>query len=257
MTEALTRTTRTARLERFRALHHAAAPLVLVNCWDVGSALAVARAGAAAVATSSWAVAAARGREDGEHLAVTELLALARATAAATELPLSIDLERGYAADLDDLRGVARDVVASGAVGVNLEDGTPNGLREATEAAERVAAVVEGAEGALLVNARTDLFLTTPEAEHAGLVDEAVERAHAYASAGAESFFVPGLLDPALVARVVERSALPVNVMVSTREQAQQLAASGARRISLGPVAYLAAMDAVAASAAAWLEPLA
>lgn len=244
MTETLTRTTRTARLERFRALHHAAAPLVLVNCWDVGSALAVARAGAAAVATSSWAVAAARGREDGEHLAVTEL-------------PLSIDLERGYAADLDDLRGVARDVVASGAVGVNLEDGTPNGLREATEAAERVAAVVEGAEGALLVNARTDLFLTAPEAEHAGLVDEAVERAHAYASAGAESFFVPGLLDPALVARVVERSALPVNVMVSTREQAQQLAASGARRISLGPVAYLAAMDAVAASAAAWLEPLA
>jgi 2-methylisocitrate lyase-like PEP mutase family enzyme len=116
-----------------------------------------------------------------------------------------------------------------------------------------LAAVSRAAQGRLFVNARTDVFLTSDHGEHAGLVSDAVERARAYADAGADGFFVPGLLDAGLVADVVAGSPLPVNVMVSTREQARALAQAGAARISLGPAAYLAAMEAVTADAGAWL----
>ncbi|GAB2596257.1 isocitrate lyase/PEP mutase family protein [Pseudactinotalea suaedae] len=226
---------------------------MLVNCWDVGSAVAVARSGAAAVATSSWAVAAAAGAEDGEQLDLASVLDLARRLVAAVEVPVSIDLERGYADDVADLPDVVRAVVETGVAGINIEDGTVDGVRERAEQAERFAAVSRAAQSRLFVNARTDVFLTSDHGEHAGLVSDAVERARAYADAGADGFFVPGLLDAGLVADVVAGSPLPVNVMVSTREQARALAQAGAARISLGPAAYLAAMEAVTADAGAWL----
>jgi len=244
---------RTDAVERLRSLHRSDHPLVLVNCWDVGSAVAVARAGAAAVATSSWAVAAAAGAEDGEQLDLAAVLDLTRRVVAALAVPVSIDLERGYADDVGDLSDVVRGVVETGAAGMNIEDGTVDGVRETAEQAERLAAVSRAARGQLFVNARTDVFLASEHGEHAVLVSNAVERARAYAEAGAEGFFVPGLIDPGLVADVVAGSPLPVNVMVSTPQQARTLAEAGAARISLGPTAYLAAMEAVTADARAWL----
>lgn len=231
------------------ALHVPGDPLVLVNVWDAGSARVVDSAGARALATGSWSVAAALGEEDGERLGREDLLAVLRRVCAATRLPVSVDLEGGYGAEPSDVAESTAAVVAAGAVGCNLEDGVAGArLRPVPEAAERVRAAVAGAASAGLdgfhVNARTDVFLARPAAEHAAGVAEALERAAAYAEAGARSFFVPGLTDPELVARVVQESPLPVNVMVLTDETDHaRLAELGVARISHGPGPYQAATE--------------
>jgi 2-methylisocitrate lyase-like PEP mutase family enzyme len=122
--------------------------------------------------------------------------------------------------------------------------------------AERIAAVRAAGDRAgvpIFVNARTDLFLQEPDAgRHASLVDEAIARAGAYAEAGADGFFVPGLLDPALIERVCGAVRLPVNVMTGPGAPANAaLARVGVARISYGPHAYLAAMRSVGEAALA------
>lgn len=238
--------------ERFRALHRPEDPLVLVNCWDVGSALAVARAGAAAIATSSWAVASAAGSEDGEQLPLDVTLVLARSLVAALDVPVSIDLERGYADDLPALAAVASAVLETGVAGVNLEDGQPSGLRSPQEQSARIETLSAVVGGAVFVNARTDVFLQHPESEHPALIEECLARSAAYAASGADGIFVPGLLDPGLVRRVVEVSELPVNVMVSSPDEARRLHGVGVARISLGPAAYLATMQTLTDTARRW-----
>jgi 2-methylisocitrate lyase-like PEP mutase family enzyme len=130
------------RARTFRALHTAGRPLVLFNAWDPGSARAVEAAGAVAIATGSWSVAAAFGQADGERLPLTLALDNLARIVAATDLPVSIDLESGYG---EDPAGVARTVgaaVAVGAVGCNLEDSLPatGRLREIGDQVERLRA---------------------------------------------------------------------------------------------------------------------
>jgi 2-methylisocitrate lyase-like PEP mutase family enzyme len=124
-----------------RALHAPGTPLVLFNCWDAGSARAIAAAGARAVATASWAVAAANGYADGEHLprdlAIANIGRIARAVA----LPVTADLERGYGETPADVADTVTQAIRAGAVGCNLEDGdTAGGLRPAAEQAPRLQA---------------------------------------------------------------------------------------------------------------------
>jgi 2-methylisocitrate lyase-like PEP mutase family enzyme len=246
MTGAATRIDRAAA---FRALHVPREPIVLWNVWDAGSARAVARGGARALATGSWSVAAAHGHADGEALPLDLAMAnLARITAA-TELPVSVDLESGYGeAAADVARTVAR-AIEAGAVGCNLEDSVPatGALRAIDQATGRVAAAREAAERAgvaLFLNARTDVFFQAPPDRHdRSMVDDAIERGAAYARAGADGLFVPGLVDPVLIAQVVDRSPLPVNVMIAAGSPTlARLAELGVARISHGPGPYLAAM---------------
>jgi 2-methylisocitrate lyase-like PEP mutase family enzyme len=140
-------TTRRDRAERLRALHEPGRPLVLVNAWDVASARTVAAApGCEAVATASWAIAAAHGLPDGEILPQALMLAAIERIASAIELPLSADLEAGYGATATDVGETVAAALAAGAVGCNLEDGTGDRarpVRTADEHAGRVAAAVE------------------------------------------------------------------------------------------------------------------
>lgn len=246
MTAAATQRDRAAA---FRALHVPRQPIVLWNVWDAGSARAVARGGALALATGSWSVAAAHGYGDGEELPLDLALAnLARITAA-TELPVSVDLESGYGKGPADVgRTVAR-AIEAGAVGCNLEDSVPGtgALRPVDEATGRVASAREAAARAgvaLFVNARTDVFFQAPPDRHdRSMIDDAIERGAAYARAGADGLFVPGVVDPALIALVVERSPLPVNVMIANGSPSlARLAELGVARISHGPRPYLTAM---------------
>ncbi|HLU12821.1 MAG TPA: isocitrate lyase/phosphoenolpyruvate mutase family protein [Arenimonas sp.] len=111
----------------------------------------------------------------------------------------------------------------------------------------RVARAAADAFGvSLFINARTDLFLRSKAEAHAGLVDDALERARLYADAGADSLFVPGLADPGLIARVAAESPLPVNVMVGAGPvDKAALARAGVARISYGPAPWLMAMQAL------------
>jgi 2-methylisocitrate lyase-like PEP mutase family enzyme len=240
----------TAKAQHFRALHRAGQPLVLFNAWDAGSAAAVARSGASAIATGSWSVAAAHGYPDGEALPLELALANLERIARAVDLPVTVDLERGYGTRPDEVQASAAQAIRAGAVGCNLEDGMDGGtLRGIAAQAERIQAVRLAAAALLpdfFINARTDLFLGSDPAGHAGLVDEALARARAYAEAGADGLFVPGLGDEALIGKLAEASPLPLNIMADGgTPPVARLAALGAARISYGPQPYLLAMHAL------------
>jgi 2-methylisocitrate lyase-like PEP mutase family enzyme len=237
------------KAELFNALHVAGKPLILFNVWDAGSAKAVAQAGASAIATGSWSVAASHGYPDGEALPLNLALANLARIVAAVDLPVSVDLERGYG---DDPAAVGRTVaqaIAAGAIGCNLED-SKDGFRfyDVGEQSERLQAARGAAEGAGLrffINARVDLFLRSPATAHdRDLLEQAVERAAAYAEAGASGIFVPGLADSALIELFCEACPKPVNIMAAPGvPSAEQLSVLRIARISHAGGPYRRAMS--------------
>lgn len=239
---------------RFAAFHVRGTPLILCNVWDAGSAQAVAQAGAHAIATSSWSVAAAQGYPDGEKLPLDAALRTYAAIAAATELPLTVDFEAGYAETPSGVADNLAGLLEIGVAGINVEDrASAGGMRPVAEQVARIRAIRERADAAglpLFINARTDLFLQAPAAEHAGLVAPAIERAQAYAAAGASGFFVPGLVQEALIGQLCASVSLPLNVMVLPGlASPARLAQLGVARVSHGPASYLHAMQALRAYA--------
>ncbi|MFD4602476.1 isocitrate lyase/phosphoenolpyruvate mutase family protein [Streptomyces sp. NPDC058464] len=223
----------------FHALHVPGRPLVLPNAWDAVSARLAEDAGAAAVATTSAGLAWALGAADGDRLDRGRALEAVGRIVATVRVPVSADIESGYAEDPAGVADTVRAVLAAGAVGVNIEDalyGDEEGngpLRSVAGQAERIAAAREAAdkEGVpLFVNARIDTFLRA-----AGGVDTTLERAAAFRAAGADGIFVPGVVDPETVKELVEGVDGPLNVLVGPGAPAvAELAALGVARVSAG-----------------------
>jgi len=240
---------------RFAELHIKGTPLVLFNAWDAGSAKAVEQAGAPAVATSSWSVAEAQGYRDGEDIPITLASQIIERIAATVDVPVSADFEGGYTDDDAALADNISRLLGLGIVGINFEDRAVkgSGLYDAERQATRISAIRRAADKAgvaLFINARTDLFLGQGN-EPSATVDEAVNRSKAYADAGASGFFIPGLQEEPLIARMCEESALPVNVMVMDGlPDNERLAQIGVARISYGPTPYIQAMNGVRERAA-------
>jgi len=240
---------------RFAELHVKGTPLTLYNVWDAGSARAVERAGASAIATSSWSVAEAQGYRDGEDLPIELARQIVERIVATVDVPVTADFEGGYTDDDAALADNVTRLLDTGIVGINFEDREVKGagLYDAERQATRISAIRKAADMAgvaLFINARTDLFLGQGN-EPSATVDEAVNRSKAYADAGASGFFIPGLQEEALIARICEESALPINVMVMDGvPDNDRLAQIGVARISYGPIPYLHAMSAVQEQAA-------
>jgi 2-methylisocitrate lyase-like PEP mutase family enzyme len=220
----------------FRALHVPGTPLVLPNAWDTASARIVEEAGASAVATTSAGLAWELGAADGDRLDGDRAIEAVGRIAAAVRVPVSADIESGYARDAQGVGGTIRAVLAAGAVGVNIEDALYDGtapLRPVAEQSERIAAARASADGAgvpLYVNARIDTFL-----RGVGGIEETLERAAAFLAAGADGVFVPGAVDPVTVKALVEGVEGPLNVMVGPgAPSVAELAALGVARISAG-----------------------
>ncbi|EAP89267.1 hypothetical protein OA2633_00700 [Oceanicaulis sp. HTCC2633] len=233
----------------FAALHAPGSPLVLFNAWDAGSALAIERSGAKAIATSSWAVAAALGFEDGESLPLEWLERITRRMAKTISVPLTVDIETGYSENPAEVADHALRVRNTGAVGINIEDrdrktSSPV-LIEKFTAKLRAIVSAQASEGEpLFINARSEVFFDPEDpSHHSERIHHAVERAHAYVDAGADGIFFPGLKDPDLVAKLVERIGAPINVMVGDMDQLRIMKEAGARRLSFGPAPYIAAME--------------
>ncbi|MBZ6378938.1 hypothetical protein B5C34_10315 [Pacificimonas flava] len=238
-------------IEAFRQLHRPGDPLVLFNIWDAGSAAAVEQAGARAIATGSQSVAAAHGRSDGEDLSLDLVLENAARIVGRVGVPVSIDFESGYADDPDGVAANAGRLAQVGISGINLEDGTIaadeagdglDALYDVETQQARIAAVRKVTP--VFINARTDIFLRSPADDHERHFSAALARLEAYAEAGADGFFVPGLQDRRLIARLCEASALPVNIMMAPAGPTRNdLAALGVARTSHGPFPYLEAMQ--------------
>jgi len=235
---------------RFAALHVKGAPLLLYNAWDAGSAQAILDAGAQAIATSSWAVAEAQGYRDGEAIPMEFAEQIIARIAATVDAPVTADIEGGYSEDDGELADNVSRLLDLGVIGINFEDRVVkgSGLYETDRQARRIAAIRQAAERkglALFLNARTDLFLGQGR-DPAQAVGEALERAKAYAAAGASGFFIPGLQDEALISRICDGTTLPVNVMVMDGVPPnERLATLGVARISYGPIPYIRAMKAL------------
>lgn len=239
----------------FASLHRPGDPVILYNAWDAGSAKAVAEAGAKAIASGSASVAAAHGFRDAEALPIDLALTNAARMAAAVELPVTIDFEGGYAVETEALAANMKWLADTGAVGCNFEDQVVGGegLHTIGVQAERIRAARGAVGSEFFINARTDIFLKArPEAHDDAKVDEALERAGAYAEAGASGFFVPGLADLRLLERVCSASPLPVNFMAFPgAPTAAEVAGVGIARISHGPFPQKLAMKALKEAAEA------
>ena len=236
-----------SKFDDFARLHIAGDPLVLFNVWDAGSAAAVAKSGAQAIASGSASVSMANGFGDGEEVPLDWALANARRIVAAVHLPVTIDFEGGYAEDTAGLVANGRRLAETGATGCNLEDqvvGTDR-LYEIADQTARIAALREGVGDEFFINARTDLFLKAGAETHdAALADQAIERGKSYAAAGADGFFIPGLADLSLVERICGAVGLPINAMhLPNGPSRSEWASAGIARVSHGPFPYMAMQE--------------
>jgi 2-methylisocitrate lyase-like PEP mutase family enzyme len=230
--------------QRFAALHEPGNPVILYNIWDVGSALAVAGAGAKALATGSHPVADANGWPDGQHVPIDFALANARRIVHSTDLPVTVDFEGGYGIEPDEVGGNVGRLAEAGAVGCNFEDQVigGEGVHPLDLQVRRIAAIRTAVGDSFFINARTDLFLKTQTYDDA-LVEQVVERGKAFADAGASGFFVPRLSDPAQIERVVREVPLPLNVIAFPGAPDKKVwADAGVARISHGPFPHRALM---------------
>ncbi|MFG2190952.1 isocitrate lyase/phosphoenolpyruvate mutase family protein [Streptomyces sp. NPDC048639] len=226
------------RFAAFRGLHHADRPLLLPNAWDHASAAALAARGFAAIGTTSLGVAAAAGLPDAEAATRDRTLALARRLVRLPAL-ITVDIEGGFAEHPGDVAALAGGLADAGVVGVNIEDGRPDGSLIPQHHQCAVIAAVKERVPHLFVNARTDPYWLALDDAAA----ETLRRAEAYERAGADGIFVPGLQDPGGITTLVSRTALPLNVLFAPgRHRYEELAALGVRRISTGSLLFRAAL---------------
>ncbi len=230
------------RAETFRKLHHTGRILVLLNVWDAASARVFELAGAPAIATTSSGLAASNGYPDGQKIPHDRLLDAVRRMVRVVKIPLSVDLEAGYGRTIAEVKETVRAIVETGAIGMNIEDrAEPPALLAEKIRAVREVAIETGVP--LVINARTDIYLRGIGEANARL-DETMRRIRAYADAGADSAFVPGLTDLTVIGQIASKSPLPLNVMFSPGMPAvAELQAAGVARLSIGGAAAFAAMS--------------
>ncbi|MFE9422663.1 isocitrate lyase/phosphoenolpyruvate mutase family protein [Kitasatospora sp. NPDC006697] len=233
--------TQQQKAQAFHALHRTDRPLALANVWDAAGARIVAEAGAPAVATTSAGVAWALGTQDGGKLGRDLALELVARVAAAVELPVTADIEDGFADSAAGVGETVAAVLAAGAIGVNLEDADRSGrgpLLPVDEQSARLAAARAAADAAgipLYLNARIDTYLRGVGADGAARRRETLDRAAAYVAAGASGVFVPGLTDPAELSALTAELTVPLNVLVGAgAPTVAELGAAGVARVSLG-----------------------
>jgi len=244
------------RAADFAALHVKGDPVVLFNIWDPGSAKTVEKAGAKALATGSWPVAAAFGHADGEQIPLELALENIARIVAGTALPVTMDLEGGYGLSPREVEATVTKAAQAGAIGINFEDQVVGGegLHPVAAQVERIAAARKAFDEAGIpgfVNARTDIFLkNTPDTHTPLMLEDAIARANAYAQAGANGYFAPGLADETMIGALCTACPIPVNIIAlpGVPDKAT-LASLGVARISYGPVPYrqmMASLDAAA-----------
>ena len=235
---------------RFLELHHGERLLLMPNAWDRGSAKLLASLGFEALATTSSGAAATLGKLDGT-LTREQTLANAAAIVEAAGVPVSADLENGFATDATGVGETIELALEAGLAGCSIEDYSGDErapIYELTEASERVAAAAEaahGSDGRLVLTARAENHIHGRDD-----LDDTIARLQAYEAAGADVLYAPGLTNLQEIRRVVEAVALPVNVLARPGgPSVAELASAGVRRVSVGGAFAFAALGAVAEAA--------
>lgn len=236
--------------EAFRRAHRPPPVLLLPNAWDAMSARQFEGAGFGAIATTSGGLAWDLGYPDGEKAPWEEVLAATRRIVRAVHVPVTADIEMGYGETPEQVRQRVAEILETGVVGFNIEDGTPfpdRPVRTIEDAsarirAARIAALATGIPA--VINARVDLYIKNV-GDPADRFEETVRRGKAYLAAGADCIYPFGLADMNTVARLIKAlDAAPVNVVAREgTPQALELEQIGVARISIASGAALAVMS--------------
>jgi 2-methylisocitrate lyase-like PEP mutase family enzyme len=235
------------KAQDFAKLHVSGDPLIIYNAWDGGSARAIESAGAKAIAVGDHPVGFAHGygNDDFKDFTFNIYMTTIKDILRAIELPFSVDISNGEGLDNESLKARVKLLMDNGVIGINFEDrlDDSSGIKTKEEQVDRIAAIRSAADEfslPLFINARTDLFATADSADHASLLDEAVNLSKVYKAAGGNGFFVPGLMDIDLIAQVCDRVDLPVNIIrLPGVPSTADLKAAGVSRISYGPVVQM------------------
>ena len=236
------------KAELFLSLHKSDEILLLPNIWDPICARILEAKGFPAAATASAAISASLGYKDGEKIKFKTHLEIIRRIAESVEIPVTADIESGYASDVSTLEENINLILDTGVVGINLEDsvGKEGVLRNINEQADRISAVRETAERRgihLVINARTDCFLGKSEKSNSELIDETVRRGKEYLKAGADCFYPVGVLDLDTVKTLRKEISSPINILGSAKSvPLKTLREIGINRVSFGPFIFRSIM---------------
>ncbi|MCU7502970.1 MAG: isocitrate lyase/phosphoenolpyruvate mutase family protein [Ignavibacteria bacterium] len=240
------------KAETFLKLHTQKKILVLLNSWDPGSSKLIEAAGFKAVATTSMGVSASLGYPDCQKIPFSEMTDAIKKIASIVTIPVTADIEGGFGNNIDEILSCIGKIIATGIVGINIEDSVnlnPN-LVEIPEFCERLQAI-RGLSDTLgfhlVINARTDVFLTSAGAPE-GRLKHAIDRGNKYREAGADCIFVPGVWSRDDISTLVKEIAAPVNILANPTNapflppSVAELEELGVARLSLGASAMKAAL---------------
>jgi 2-methylisocitrate lyase-like PEP mutase family enzyme len=232
------------KAEVFQALHEGE-PFVIPNPWDAGSAKVLEQLGFKALATTSSGYAFTLGRHDG-NVTLDEVIGHTAMLAAATNLPVSVDLENGYGPEPKDAARAVTEAAAAGAAGGSIEDYDPSGhLYDIGHATERVAAAAEAATSFVLTARAESHLRGNPD------LDDTIARLQAYERAGADVLYAPGLATVEEIRTVCDAVSKPVNVLARANLSFGEITAAGAQRVSVGgALAWVAVAGLVSAAEA-------
>ena len=235
------KTTQIQKAEKFLALHHEPKLLVLPNIWDPLGARLLEGLGYPAVATASAAVAYSLGYDDGQKIKFDAMLDVIERIASSVAVPMTADIERGYAEHPQEIAENIRQVLQTGAVGINFEDSSFEGgpLHPIDFQCKRIQAIRNMAdkEGVpLVINARIDVFMRSGDISRSEKIAETISRGKAYLDAGADCLYPIGPGDVETLKRIREETEAPINVYASKLAASmKELEAIGISRLSLGP----------------------
>jgi 2-methylisocitrate lyase-like PEP mutase family enzyme len=226
-----------AKAELFRSQHHSGRLLILPNIWEAMGAKLMVKEGYPSVATASVATAISNGYADGENIPFAQLIGVVKKITSAVDVPVTVDIERGYAGSIALLKENIRLLIENGGVGINIEDSMPDkkGLFSISDYCRKIESIKETSVQCgvpIVINARSDIFVLKME----NAVSQAIERGKAYRSAGADSFYPILIDDYEDISRIVEAVKMPVNVnLLKPIADLRRLEKMGVSRVSIGP----------------------
>lgn len=245
---AIRMSSQSEKADLLKKLHHSGKMLVLPNIWDAAGAVLLESLGYPAVATASAAIARAHGYEDGERIPFDLLLAIVGQIAKSVNVPVTVDMEAGYAADNETLKSNVRRLIAAGVAGINIEDTDvlTRKLLPIDEQAEKlklIGRVADRENTRLFINARTDIFLVNPDLPGEQKLALAIERGRAYVEAGADGIYPIFATEEETVKTLVNALKVPVNVLAkSGAPDLDVLQKLGVARVSFGPNVHRATL---------------
>lgn len=232
------------KAEKFLKFHQDKEILVLLNSWDIGSSKLIEACGYKAIATTSMGIAASMGYPDSQVIQLWEMLEAITGIVNAVQVPVTVDIEAGYGRNLNEIIESVKKIIATGIVGINIEDSIDLNpvLVDEMEFCERISAIRELSNSMgfhLVINARTDSFYTSPDKPRENL-SESIKRGNKYREAGADCIFVQPVWEKEMISTLVKEIKAPINILANPSTGAglpptvRELQDLGVARLSLG-----------------------